>query len=91
VPRYFFYTNNPDAPGSPEGWDFKSVAIAKCEAVRFAGQLLCDSAESFWDGADFEMTVTDEKGLILFTMRLVGTEAPAIRKDARPSSALRPS
>ena len=32
-----------------------------------------------WDYGDFEMTVTGDKGLIFFTMRVVGTEAPAIR------------
>lgn len=59
--------------------DFPSVHEAKCEAVKYAGQLLADSAEHFWDRADFELSVTDEKGLILFSMRVVGIEAPAIR------------
>lgn len=79
VARYFFHTNNPLVSGDIEGVEFESIAAAKCEAVRFAGQLMCDSADHFWDTADFEMTVTDEKGLILFAMRLIGTEAPAIR------------
>lgn len=47
------------------------------------GGLLCDVAEHFWDDADFELTVTDDNGLILFTMRVVGTEAPAIRMTSR--------
>jgi hypothetical protein len=59
--------------------DFPSVHDAKCQAVVYAGQLLADTGEKFWDHADFELTVTDDKGLILFTMRVVGTEAPAVR------------
>lgn len=59
--------------------EYGDLRIAKCEAVRYAGSLLCDLAENFWDDADFELTVTDEEGLILFTMRVVGTEAPVIR------------
>jgi D-lyxose ketol-isomerase len=79
VSRFFFHTNNPQAQGVSEGVEFANLAAAKCEAVRYAGQLLCDVAEHFWDEADFELTVTDHQGLILFTMRVVGTEAPAIR------------
>jgi hypothetical protein len=81
VPNYFFHTNSPAS--TSHAVEFKDLRIAKCEAVRFAGQLLCDAAETFWDDADFELTVTDERGLILFTMRLFGTEAPAIRSGSR--------
>jgi hypothetical protein len=59
--------------------DFRSIHAAKCQAVVYAGQLLADAGERFWDHADFELTVTDHRGLILFTMRVVGTEAPAVR------------
>lgn len=81
VPRYFFHTNEPAS--QRHSVEFKDLHTAKCEAVRFAGQLLCDAAEHFWDDADFELTVTDEKDLILFTMRVFGTEAPAIRSHSR--------
>lgn len=81
MPRFFFHTNHPAerVVQDDEGLDFSSVHQAKCEAVKYAGQLLADTAEHFWDRGDFELTVTDDKGLILFTMRVVGTEAPAIR------------
>ena len=59
--------------------DFATVHEAKCMAVRYAGQLLSDTAEHFWDSADFELTVTDARGLILFSMRVVGIEAPFLR------------
>jgi uncharacterized protein DUF6894 len=81
VARYFFYTNA-ETQGDHEGMEFESLSAAKCEAVRFAGRLICDGAEHFWDTNDFEMTVTNEAGLILFTMRFVGTEAPAIRASS---------
>ena len=78
--RYFFHTNHPDeAITQHEGVEFPTVQVAKCEAVTYAGQLLCNAGEHFWDTADFELTVTDENGLMLFTLRMVGTEAPAIR------------
>jgi hypothetical protein len=84
VPLYFFHTNNPgELDAQDEGMDFATIREAKCEAVAYAGRLLCDLAEDFWDYADFELSVTDDKGLIFFTMRVVGTEAPAIRTAGR--------
>ena len=86
MPRFYFHTNNP-AEGSlqdDEGMEFSSIHQAKCQAAVYAGALLRDVAESFWDDADFELTVTDDAGLILFTMRVVGTEAPAVRLSSRP-------
>lgn len=84
MPRFYIHTNHPGEPSvqDDEGYDFPSIHDAKCEAVKFAGALLCDSAEHFWDKADFEMTVTDDRGLILFSMRMVGIEAPAIRSNS---------
>jgi hypothetical protein len=58
--------------------ELPSIAEAKCEAVRYAGRLICDHAGEFWNSSDWNMTVTDECGLTLFTLRLVGTESPAI-------------
>lgn len=86
MPRFFFHTNNPVERNvqDDEGMEFASVHEAKCQAVTYAGRLLCDVAEHFWDEGDFELTVTDENGLILFTMRVVGTEAPAIRMSSNP-------
>lgn len=62
-----------------EGLVFPTVHDAKCAAVKYAGQLLADVAEHFCDEADFDLTVTDENGLILFSMRVVGIDAPADR------------
>jgi hypothetical protein len=86
MPRFYVHTNNPidGDVQDDEGFDFASVHEAKCQAVAYAGRLLCDVAEKFWDNADFKLTVTDESGLILFTMNVIGTEAPAIRQSSRP-------
>lgn len=85
MPRFYFHTNNPAERSVQDdvAMEFSSVHEAKCQAVIYAGQLLHDVAEKFWDDADFELTVTDQKGLILFTMRVVGTEAPALRVGLR--------
>ena len=74
--RYFFHVE-----GRPDdlGMELPSLASAKCEAVRYAGNLICEEADRFWDAAEFNLTVADETGLILFTLTVTGHEAPAIR------------
>jgi D-lyxose ketol-isomerase len=66
-----------------EGMEFTSFHDAKCQAVHYMGRHLCDAGEKFWDSADFKLTATDENGLILFTINIIGTEAPAVRKAAQ--------
>ena len=85
VPRFYFHTNLPSerATQDDEGFEFATIHEAKCEAVKSAGQMLSDAKESFWDHGDFELIVTDDEGLVLFAMRVVGIEAPAIR-SSRP-------
>lgn len=85
--RFYFHTNHPAelSVQDDEGLDFPTVHDAKCAAVKYAGQLLADVAEKFWDASDFDLAVTDENGLILFSIRVVGIEAPAIRAIDRPT------
>ena len=76
MPNFLFHVE--DGP-EPLEIEVQTIAEAKCEAVRYAGKLLCDRASSFWNVADLHMWVTDERGLILFALRLLGTDAPAIQ------------
>jgi hypothetical protein len=76
MPRFYFHV---DGPPDNLGMDLPNVAAAKCAAVRYAGQLICEEANSFWDSGDFEMTVTDEDDLVLFSLVLTGIDAPAIQ------------
>lgn len=76
MPRFYFHTE--DHPDS-EGAELSDVGVAKCEAMRLAGQIICEEADSFWDKSQWTMTVADESGLILFQLHIIGTEAAAIR------------
>ena len=76
MPRFHF--NLEDRPDE-EGRDLASIAAAKCEAVKIAGKLICDSAAEFWDTARLLMTVTDDRALSLFTLDFVGMESPSMQ------------
>ena len=88
MPRFHFHTA--DLPDD-DGHILPSLDVAKCEAIKFAGRTICDDAESFWEQGEWAMTVTDERGLTLFQLQLIGTEAPAIegassRRSSRRSA-----
>lgn len=82
--RYFFHV---DDSHDLEGTELSSTAVAKCEAVKLAGRMLCDGASEFWDSDGFMMIVTDDRGLLLFTLDFVGIEAPAIQAVPPPTFA----
>jgi hypothetical protein len=74
MPRYHF---NIDDRTDADGAEMESLAQAKCEAIRMAGQTICQGAEAFWDRAEWKMAVTDASGLILFDLLIIGTESAA--------------
>jgi hypothetical protein len=78
VPRFYFDIDDGHSAPDPEGHELDDVTIAKCEAIKMAGRIICDSAEEFWDRAEWSMTVTNEARLTLFTLHIVGVEAPVI-------------
>jgi hypothetical protein len=74
VPRYYFHvTDSRDYPDL-QGTDLPDVRAARREAVRFAGKLLGKAADTFWDGQEWQMRVTDENDLTLFTLLFIGTD-----------------
>jgi hypothetical protein len=77
--RYYFHIEDGSAILDDLGMELASLAEAKCEAVRYAGSLICDHAGEFWNSGDWTMTVTNEAGVSLFSLALVGTESPSVR------------
>jgi uncharacterized protein DUF6894 len=85
MPRYYF--NIDGLPSDPEGTVMSDVVTAKCEAVKLAGRYICDAAGDFWDTQDWGLTVTDEIGLTLFSLRFMGMEAPSLRQPGSSHAA----
>jgi hypothetical protein len=68
-----------DTPFQCEGAELKNLVAAKCEAVKLAGRLICDAGDTFWDRAEWQLTVTDQVGLTLFDLNFHGWESAAVR------------
>ena len=83
--RYFF--NQYDGVSKPDdnGLEFATIDQARIEAVRYAGEVLRDHPTLVWTGDDFRIEVTDAKQLVLFTIIVVGVDAPAGGRSINPA------
>ena len=57
--RYYFNIDDGMAIDDDLGMELSSLAAAKCEAVSYAGRLICEHAGEFWNSGDWIMTVTN--------------------------------
>lgn len=60
-----------------EGTELPDHNAARREAIKFAGAVLNDQPDVLWDSRDFRVEVTDEAGLMLFTIITLAVDAPA--------------
>ncbi|MES3097632.1 MULTISPECIES: DUF6894 family protein [Sphingomonas] len=75
--RYFFNAaDNRHGPDS-EGTELADHAAARKHAIIFAGQIMHGEPAVLWDGRDFVVDVTNERGLMLFRLTAYVTNAPA--------------
>ena len=56
-----------------------SVREAQIQAVKTLGELLADDGTEFWKEEAVTMTVSDEKGIVLFRLHLSALKATALR------------
>lgn len=77
--RYFFNQLNGEVKVDDQGLEFASIRDARIEAVRYAGEVIKDHPTLVWTGEDFRIEVTDENALLLFTVVVVGVDAPAAK------------
>lgn len=77
MPRYFFHVENGESHTDAEGMELSGLDSAREHAVSYFAELLRDSAKSFWDKGDWLMRVTDERGLVFFTLHFAATIAAA--------------
>ncbi|MFD0938999.1 DUF6894 family protein [Methylobacterium trifolii] len=66
MPRYHFNVYNGRSSIDLEGTDLPNRQQAQREAIRLAGALLCEEADTLTPDDDWRLEVTDASGLILF-------------------------
>lgn len=85
VPRYYFNQIDGEFKPDDEGLELASMHDARLEAVRYAGEVLRDHPSLVWKGDDFRVEVTDAQQLLLFTVIVVGMNAPAGGRSTNPA------
>lgn len=80
--RYFFQVHDGKDYPDEEGLELPSLGAVRERAVRYAGELLMVSGSNFWDGHDWSMDVTDDRGLTLFTLHFLAIDAPSTQQGS---------
>ena len=77
--RYFFSQAGAVQDVDHDGVELDSTSAARVCAVEYASETLSERPEIIWQGDEFRVEVTDQSGLILFTVIVLGIDAPATR------------
>jgi len=85
VPVFHFNTSNGANFSDVDGTEFNSVAAAKLEATRHVGEMLVDKSTRDEKVDDLRLDVTDDRGLVLFSLLVSMIDAPALRTLDRPT------
>jgi hypothetical protein len=67
--RYFFHVMDGHAIVDTVGTEFATLDEARSAGVVTAGQMLAELGSSFWSGKTWTMSVADETGVVIFTLR----------------------
>lgn len=82
--RYFFNVAGAIYDPDVVGHEIATLGEARTTAVRFASEMLRDHPTVVWEGDDFRVEVTDDEQLLLFTVIVLGIDAPVLATPARP-------
>jgi hypothetical protein len=79
VPKYFFQQTGGPTALDAEGFDLPDLTAARRMAVRTACAMIGQAVEDFCATGEWQMIVTDETGLTLFTLTFFASDAPAAK------------
>jgi hypothetical protein len=85
--RYFFHVQNERLVLDEHGTEFSSALEARDAAARFAGDLLREAPGQIFGQGHLAVAMADESGQVLFSVLVLGNEAPAaedLLRAARP-------
>ena len=72
--RYHFKA---DGQSDVKGVRLADLAAVKCEAAKVAASIVVAAADDVWQRCEWTVTVTDDFGMKVLELRIVGTERPA--------------
>lgn len=72
MPQYHFGIQTDRQFVDEQGVDLADHAAARAMAIQTCGELMRDGGATFWGTRPWKVTVSDEVGLMLFTIEVVG-------------------
>ena len=81
--RYHFQVRTESHVALTEVAELEGMDEARIEAARRVGDLLNEHAKQLWADQDWRMDVTDQRGLILFTIQVSAMDAAATMGSKR--------
>ena len=87
MPRYFFHRADGTFDPDEEGTEYPDLAAARVAAIHFAAESIKDKPDEVWKGHNFRIEVSDETGMLLCTVVILGLDAPAARGVRGPRRA----
>ena len=91
MPRYFFHVRDGHDMPDDIGTELPNAQEARVQAVDLAGRLITEQARTFADGTQWHLEVTDERGMILFRLDFMATDAPSTSTSIAAMVSSRPS
>jgi len=75
--RFFFHAEDGESFPDTQGTELSGPEAARVEAVRIAAQLLERDPEEFWRDRALRVVCSDDVGLTLFSIEVLGVLAAA--------------
>ena len=76
MPRYHFHSADGSRDPDLEGTELENDQAAQQAAVAYAGAMLKDDPMLLWEKGSWRVEVTDEEGVLLFTVVTLAMDAP---------------
>ena len=74
MPRYFFHVIDGRDIIDNEGSELADLKKSRAEAIQLAGAILRDEGDTFWNGQEWRLWVTDETGATVCALRFTAEE-----------------
>lgn len=81
MPRYFFHLADGHRDFDEAGTELENDQAAQLAAVQFAGELLRHQPIELWQKGQWRVEVTDETGVLLFTIITLAIDAPTPKQQ----------
>ena len=91
MPLYHFHVASGRRLTDGDGFELPNDKAAHLEAIRFAGEMLRDQPDVLWDTGQWRVEVCDEQNALLFTVIVLGVDAPERQLMGAPAPGVRPA